>query len=528
MQLSPDGQKALQDYLRAVKARLADRPPQASQDYLAKLSLKVHQALAARGSGRPVGAADVRAVLVELQLVRPRAAASSPAPGESRAGLAAAATAPVADPAAWAQGKSQTVKVQVKSLAPSLASGRYDCLISPTGVALRSKTGVEVALPVGCDARHVGGPRLSVAWESLDLEMTVRASLKYANRLAGDLAEFLGGHRGMPVVKEYSLPWYFIAAAMTPALIPVLTLGGLIPTGIACVLVGACLGIVQTERLSALVRLGACLAIGGVGILATFTVLPTIFGRGPGTRRSGNPTPGPQVRRPPTGGGPKVRRDPPARPVVPQPPRPPRPRPQRIDSVDTAVAALRSGKSNEQRDAARWLAGAAIDPAQAPKVRAAMLPLLDTTDVFLIEPVAAVFCRLAGPEDVPLLARLAGGDARKGKGWSQALGALMRLDGPAGRRIIEGRSEDFFFRVGAQKALVALGAGQEKDILPLLRSAAKHVPKLACDVLGEIGTPECIPAIRDAAEAITDRGEKFRFEHAAKAAILKIEQRHDR
>ncbi len=104
-------------------------------------------------------------------------------------------------------------------------------------------------------------------------------------------------------------------------------------------------------------------------------------------------------------------------------------------------------------------------------------------------------------------------------GHTSAILALGRLKDPGSAEPLARRLEDFFDGDHAAEALRQLGPAAEKAVAKRLTHKDFSVREKACAVLGDIGTPASVPALRAV------QGDFFTDRHA-RAAIQKITSRH--
>jgi hypothetical protein len=140
----------------------------------------------------------------------------------------------------------------------------------------------QLKIPVGAHAEYAGKNRIDVTLPDCRLEISVTKFGSYQNRLAQDMAAFLAGGKPMPVLSDYSLPWYFYVLSALPVGIPIITLGGAIPGAIGFGLAAACFGICQQEDWPTPVRLLVAGALVVLGYAALFAVLAAaVASKGP-------------------------------------------------------------------------------------------------------------------------------------------------------------------------------------------------------------------------------------------------------
>src|SRR5262249_57678936 len=132
--------------------------------------------------------------------------------------------------------------------------GAFAASASAAGLTLR-KGKQQVDVPVGTPARHVTRNTIEVELEGRPVELTIARLGWYQDRLARDPAAWLSPRKSGLDPDGYALPWYLFAAALLPAGIPIITLGGAIPAGAAALLIRAGLAVAQLEPLSQLARL---------------------------------------------------------------------------------------------------------------------------------------------------------------------------------------------------------------------------------------------------------------------------------
>jgi WD40 repeat protein len=149
--------------------------------------------------------------------------------------------------------------------------GRFAARLTGNGLRLTQKE-TSLTLPIGSSARYVSGNVLEVSCEDRAVRLSVKKWFSYQNRLARDLAAYLERRAAMPRAADYALPWYFYLPIALPIGIPLITVGGALPSALGFGLAGTNFAIVQRERLATAVRLTASVAltICGYAALALF------------------------------------------------------------------------------------------------------------------------------------------------------------------------------------------------------------------------------------------------------------------
>lgn len=160
-------------------------------------------------------------------------------------------------------------------------------LITPQGLTLRQK-GEQEMVPVGVAASYLGNTTLCVDMEARRLEMSVAQLGCYPQKLAQDLAAYLGGGKKVLRRGDYFLPWYLYAAALLPIGMPAVSLVGSTSSGVghkalvaaivgavAGLLVSLCLFAVQREKWPAALRLLIVSSVTtvGYGVLFLYALL---------------------------------------------------------------------------------------------------------------------------------------------------------------------------------------------------------------------------------------------------------------
>ena len=87
----------------------------------------------------------------------------------------------------------------------------------------------------------------------------------YQEWFTNDLVEYLNGHRPVPDIADYSIPWYLYGLSVLPIGIPIMTLGGALPGMIGFGLMAVCFGIAQREMMAMPLRILAILGVTIVG-----------------------------------------------------------------------------------------------------------------------------------------------------------------------------------------------------------------------------------------------------------------------
>jgi hypothetical protein len=145
--------------------------------------------------------------------------------------------------------------------------GTFRARWEPEGLSLRQAKTQAVLVPVGTPSRYPGLNRLSVELGRRRLELVVTGRRLYQQRLARDLAAYLNGDQPRPDPRGYVIPLYLFGTAVLPLGIPLLALGGLIPTAVGVGLAAVCLAIVRRESWPAWGRALASLGLSAASYL---------------------------------------------------------------------------------------------------------------------------------------------------------------------------------------------------------------------------------------------------------------------
>src|SRR5579885_2461667 len=156
--------------------------------------------------------------------------------------------------------------LRVTSDSFGLMRGTVRGRITREGLMLQQK-GEQELIPVGVAASYLGNTALCVDMEARRLEISVAQHGCYPQKLAEDLAAFVGGSKKTLRRGDYFLPWYLYAAALLPVGMPAVSLvGGSVGVGhkalvaaiagaAAGLLVSVCLFAVQREKWPVTLRL---------------------------------------------------------------------------------------------------------------------------------------------------------------------------------------------------------------------------------------------------------------------------------
>jgi WD40 repeat protein len=160
-------------------------------------------------------------------------------------------------------------QIVIKNDPEKALKGTYQAHAGPAGLVL-DKGKEQVVIPIGTRVRSLKGNLLTIEFEGRRVEVQVGRLGWYVNRLARDIADFLEGKLPHLNPRGYALEWYLFAAAVLPAGIPLITLGGAIPAAVGFGLVGAGLAIAQMEKAAKALRLTSIL---GISALAYTTLI---------------------------------------------------------------------------------------------------------------------------------------------------------------------------------------------------------------------------------------------------------------
>ena len=177
---------------------------------------------------------------------------------------------------------------------------------------------------------------------------------------------------------------------------------------------------------------------------------------------------------------------------------------------------LRSENENRRRQAVRYLVDTEPDESVQSGVAMSLLTLVD--DQRLRHDALRALKVWATSETVPQLIELL--DHEDGGVRNNARSILVATKDPrAVKPIAAGFGEDFFKRIEARKALVAMGPVAESAFWPHVTHKDWRIAKDAVEALGDIGTAKSIPVL----EAAVAQDSHF-VKGAAQNAIKKIEE----
>ena len=166
--------------------------------------------------------------------------------------------------------------VNVKSKPPGPIKGLYQAEIVSEGLQLRKKGSADILIPPGTSATCNKQATVSLVYDGTELAMQVVGLFIKNQKLAESLTGYLSQRQPAPDIKDYKLPGYLIALALMPFIIPIMTLGGGIPAGIAGGLFVATMSIAKNDDIPLALRAVYILLITVVGLIATFALLIAI------------------------------------------------------------------------------------------------------------------------------------------------------------------------------------------------------------------------------------------------------------
>jgi hypothetical protein len=138
------------------------------------------------------------------------------------------------------------LNVLVKPTAEGGPTGQYQCDVTKDGLTLTQKQ-ESINVPRGSRTEYLGGNQFTVSLPEMPVEVTVAKFGTFQNRMAKDLADYVGGQGQKPNLESYALPWYFYVLCALPLGLPVITMGGAIPGMVSVALVGSCYAILRKE-----------------------------------------------------------------------------------------------------------------------------------------------------------------------------------------------------------------------------------------------------------------------------------------
>lgn len=163
----------------------------------------------------------------------------------------------------------------IKTAPDKKLKGQYTAELGPEGLTLRRKKQPDINIAVGDRVRYLKNNRIEVEIDGRPVEMDLAQLGWYCKRLARDSVGFLRGKIDEMHKEDYVIPWYLVAGAFLPAGIPIITLGGAIPWGLAGGLIGANMAIGQIESISKMFRfvLIFLISLAGYLIIAALILL---------------------------------------------------------------------------------------------------------------------------------------------------------------------------------------------------------------------------------------------------------------
>lgn len=178
-----------------------------------------------------------------------------------------------------------------------------------------------------------------------------------------------------------------------------------------------------------------------------------------------------------------------------------------------------SGDAERRKQAAEWLASAAIDESQRPAVALALEKML-VEETWNRELAARALAKWATKENVPGLIGLLNHEDRRLR--EQAIDVLVQLKEPSAAAPIAAGLEDFFLRGKSIEALRKLGSIAEPAVIPYLRHSDAGVRIEACRLLKDIGGVESTAALEAAFRTDQDGGVRNEAQRAL-VALATIE-----
>jgi predicted Zn finger-like uncharacterized protein len=165
--------------------------------------------------------------------------------------------------------------------------GVFQGTLGPKGLRLRQKK-LDVDIPVGTEAEHLGSNRVALTLEDRQIEVTIVKQRLYVERLSKDVVRFLNGRKRALVENDYAMPVYLLGLTLLPLGIifagiglaasssgarPIVT--GAIWGALGGGLSGACWWICQREKWPQGLRAGAALGLSvlGYGIFGLVLIL---------------------------------------------------------------------------------------------------------------------------------------------------------------------------------------------------------------------------------------------------------------
>ena len=167
------------------------------------------------------------------------------------------------------------MKVVITSEPKELAKGFWDCQMSEGGIVLTQKDQT-IEVPVGSDVGYPGKNKFSFAHQGGVVHVIINKMGSYQQRLARDMATWLTNQVPMPDPANYKLEWFYYIFAVLPFGIPIITLGGAIPTGLGVGLGFGNLAIAQKEEWPPATRILACIGLAAAGYIAVFLLLSSL------------------------------------------------------------------------------------------------------------------------------------------------------------------------------------------------------------------------------------------------------------
>ena len=157
-----------------------------------------------------------------------------------------------------------------------VSKGRYQVeLVDDTLILTKGKN--QVTIPVGTPTRYQGNNKIEVTLPDCTLQCLVAKFGHNQKRLAEDLAKFISGQGSFPILSQYRIPWILLVMSLLPIGIPIMTLGGALPAGVAGGACAVCFGISSNDKWPIAIRTLLCIAVNvcayvGIGIFVYFMI----------------------------------------------------------------------------------------------------------------------------------------------------------------------------------------------------------------------------------------------------------------
>jgi HEAT repeat protein len=183
-----------------------------------------------------------------------------------------------------------------------------------------------------------------------------------------------------------------------------------------------------------------------------------------------------------------------------------------------SIKALESGTAGARQSAMFDLPKSKLTPAQQAAAARAMRPLVTGADEPLRNAARQALKTLATPADADFLLEQL--DSTDDATRQFATELLVRMKDARAAKPIAVLLSDSHKTHAAGRALISLGSAAEPAVVPYLRHKDPNTRKRAAEVLTEIGTSACLPALKT-----LEKDENFFAKAAAARAVAAIQSR---